>query len=242
MRKGGATLFLTAEHDAHLLPQLVDEDDHAVGLVDGAGELAEGLAHEPRLQAHVGVAHVALDLRLGHQGRHGVHHHHVDGAGADQGFGDLQGLLAGVRLGHVEIVHVDAQALGINRIESVLRVDEGRRAAHLLSLSHHMEGDGGLAGGLGSEDLDDPSPGDASHAQGDVEVDAARGDGGDVQIGGVVPQLHDGPLAELLFDLRKGYFKGFFLIQHSDTVLLVSFFYSTINRSVRTVFSSQKVL
>ena len=38
-------------------------------LVGDAGELAQRLAHEPRLQAHVRVAHVALDLGLGRERR-----------------------------------------------------------------------------------------------------------------------------------------------------------------------------
>ena len=42
-----------AEHDADLLTQLVDEDDDGVGLVDCARELAQRLAHKPRLQADV---------------------------------------------------------------------------------------------------------------------------------------------------------------------------------------------
>ncbi len=181
----------------------------------------------------MGVAHVALDLRLGHQGRHGVHHHHVHGAGADQGLGDLQRLLAGVGLGHIQIVHHHAQTLGIDRVQGVLGVDKGRRAAQLLGLGHHVQSDGGFTGGLRAENLDDPAPGHAAHAQGDVQIDASRGDGGDVQ-------LHDGSLAELLFDLRKGYFKGFFLIQHSDTVLLDSCIQYTICPSFRTEFSLGK--
>ena len=67
-----------------LFPQLVDEDHDGVGLADGAGELAQGLAHEPGVETHEAVAHLALDLRPGHESRHAVHHHHVNGAGADQ--------------------------------------------------------------------------------------------------------------------------------------------------------------
>ncbi len=88
-----------AEHHADLHADLVDEDDAGLALGDGAGELAQRLAHQAGLHAHVGVAHLALELGLGHQRGHRVDHQHVDGAGAHQHLGDLQALLAGVRLG-----------------------------------------------------------------------------------------------------------------------------------------------
>ena len=56
-----------AEHDADLLAQLVREDADRVGAVERAGELAQRLAHQPRLEADVAVAHLALDLRLRHE-------------------------------------------------------------------------------------------------------------------------------------------------------------------------------
>src|SRR5690606_24694940 len=62
----------TAEEDTHLLPELVDEDRRRVRVVEGTGDLAEGLAHQASLQTDVAVAHLALDLGPGHQGRHRV--------------------------------------------------------------------------------------------------------------------------------------------------------------------------
>ena len=87
-----------AVHDADLFTQLVDKDRDAARLVDRAGQLPQGLAHQPGLQAHEGIAHFAVDFRLRHQGRHRVDDHHVQRAAAHQGFGDFQRLLAGVRL------------------------------------------------------------------------------------------------------------------------------------------------
>ena len=49
-------------HDADLHPDLVDEDDHGVGARDRCGELAQRLAHQPRLQPRLGFAHLALDF------------------------------------------------------------------------------------------------------------------------------------------------------------------------------------
>jgi hypothetical protein len=67
-------------------------------LLEVAGELAQGLAHQPGLEADMGVAHLALDLGAGHQGSHRVDDQDVEGAGADQHVGDLEGLLPRVGL------------------------------------------------------------------------------------------------------------------------------------------------
>src|SRR6185295_11454250 len=61
--------FRVSEHHADLLAQLVDEDQAALRSRDGAGELAERLRHEARLQAHLRLAHLAFDFRLRHQRR-----------------------------------------------------------------------------------------------------------------------------------------------------------------------------
>src|SRR5512138_296996 len=49
-----------AEHDADLHAQLVDEDDERLALRARARELAQGLAHQPRLEPHVRVTHLAF--------------------------------------------------------------------------------------------------------------------------------------------------------------------------------------
>jgi high-affinity nickel permease len=54
-------------------------------LRDDAGQLPQGLAHKPCLQAHMLESPiVAFDLGAGHQGRHGVDDDHIDAAAADQ--------------------------------------------------------------------------------------------------------------------------------------------------------------
>ena len=63
-----------------------------------AVSLRSAWRHEAGLQAHVAVAHVALDLGAGREGGDGVDHHDVDGAGADEHVGDLERLLTGVGL------------------------------------------------------------------------------------------------------------------------------------------------
>ena len=99
-----------------------------------AGQLAQRLRHEARLQSHVGVAHLAIEFGLGNQRRDRVDDQHIDGAGAHQRFGDLQRLLAVVGLRDQEIVDIDAQLLGVLRIERVLGIDEGRHAAQSSAL------------------------------------------------------------------------------------------------------------
>src|SRR5882762_4817176 len=57
--------FRVAEHDANFLADLVDENQAGAGFRNDAGELAQRLRHQPRLQTHLRVAHVALKFGLG---------------------------------------------------------------------------------------------------------------------------------------------------------------------------------
>ena len=174
-----------------------------------AGELAQGLGHEAGLQAHVGVAHFAVELGLGDQGGDGIDDQHVDGAGPDQGLGDLEGLLAGVGLGDEEVVDIDAELLGVAGVEGVLGVDKGGQAAGALGFGDDLQGDGGLAGGLGAEDLGNAAAGNAADAEGGVEADGASGDNGDGQQRFARAEPDDRPFSKLFFDLCKGKFYGF---------------------------------
>ena len=134
-----------AEHDADLLAQLVDEDRGGAGGVERTGDLAQRLGHQAGLEADVAVAHLALDLGPGHQGRDRVDDDDVEGAGADQHVGDLERLLAGVGLGDEQRVGVDAELLGVLGVERVLGVDERGDAAGLLRVGDRVQGDGRLA-------------------------------------------------------------------------------------------------
>ena len=134
-----------AEHHADLLANLVDEDQRGARLGDDAGELAQGLRHQPGLQSDVAVAHFAVELGLGHQGRDGVHNEHVDGAGAHQGLGDFQCLLAVVGLRDQQVVHVHAELAGVDGIERVLGIHERGHATLLLRFGDHLQRDGCLA-------------------------------------------------------------------------------------------------
>ena len=151
--------------------------------VDGAGELAERLAHESGLQADVTIAHFALDFGLGHERRNRVDDDEVDRAGAHEDLHDLERLLAGIGLGDEQILDVDAELLGVLDVERMLGVDVCRHTAGPLHVGGEMEREGGLAGGLRAVDLGDASARNAADADGGIEVDGAGGNGGHLDAG-----------------------------------------------------------
>ena len=83
---------------------MVGEDHHAVGAADSSGEATHGLAHHTGLDAHGGVAHLTFELLLGDEGGDGVDDDDIDGTGADEGFGDIEGVFARFGLGDQEVV------------------------------------------------------------------------------------------------------------------------------------------
>ena len=192
----------TAKHHPDLFPELVDEDDRRAGVAQGAGDLAQRLRHQPGLETDVAVAHLALDLGPGHQRRHRVDDDEVDRAGADEHVGDLERLLTRVGLGDEERIGVDAELLGVVRVERVLGVDEGRDAAGLLGAGHRVQRHGCFSTRFRSVYLDDPTAGEATDAEGDVEGDRPRRDHLDRRAD-VVAKAHDGALAVLLLDLAE---------------------------------------
>ena len=92
------------------------------------------------------VAHLAFDLRTWHQGGDGVDHDDVERTGAHQHVSDLERLLAGVGLGDQQLVDIDSECLGVDRIEGVLRVDERRDPAVALRLCDDGQRECGLSG------------------------------------------------------------------------------------------------
>ena len=197
----GGDLWVAVDH-ADLFTQLVDEDADGVGLADDAGQLAHGLAHQAGLQAHMAVAHLALDLSAGHHGGNRVHNDGINGTGAHQRLADLHGLLTGIGLADQQVVDVHAQRLGIHRVQRVLHVDEGNIAALLLGFGQNMQGQCGLTTGFRAVHLNDAAPGHAAHAQCQIQADASGRDGIHLH-GGVIAQLHHSALAKLLFDLGQ---------------------------------------
>ena len=113
----------------------------------------------------------------------------------------------------------------------MLHIDEHRRAAALLRLGDHVQGDGGLTAALRPEDLDDAPLGHAADAQRDVQRKAPGGDGLHIE-GGVLPQPHDSALAKLLFDLGEGGVQRLLLLRSHRGVLLLSLLHCHIKTSI----------
>ena len=119
---------------------------------------------------------------------------------------DFQGHLAGVRLGDQQVFDVDPKGRGIDRVQGVLSVDEGRHAAAALHFGNGVQGEGGFTRALRAVDLNDPSFGIAA-AEGEVEGEGAGGGGLDPHARGI-PQAHDRALAKVALDLVQHQAKG----------------------------------
>ncbi len=158
------------------------------------------------MQTHMAVAHFAFQFGTRHQGGHRIDHQHVDGAGAHQSVGDFQGLLAGIGLADQQFVQIDAQLLGVDRVQRVFGVDEGAGAALLLGLGQDVERQGGLTRAFRSINFDDAAARQAADAKGDVQAQRAGGDHLGLD-GFLLPHLHDGALAERPLDLADGGFQ-----------------------------------
>ena len=200
-----------AEHHADLLAQLVDEDRGGMGLIQSAGHLAQRLTHQACLQTHMAIAHLPFDLGPRHECGDGVHDDQVEGPRAHQGVHDLQGLLTGIGLGHVQVVEVDTEIAGVHRIECVLGVDECAQPACGLSIRDRVQRDGGLARRLRTVDLHNAPPRQAADSQCGVQGDRSGRD--DLDRGAIfLTQSHDGAFAELALDLRQGGLQSLFAV------------------------------
>ncbi|MCY1215324.1 hypothetical protein D9M72_271670 [compost metagenome] len=90
-------------------------------------------------------------------------------------------------------------------------VDEGTGGTLLLGFCNDGEGQGGLAGGFGTVDLDDTAFRQTTDAKRDVQAQGTGGNGRD-GLAVVVAHAHDRPLAELLLDLAQGSSQGALLV------------------------------
>ena len=193
--------------------------------MDGGGQLAQRLRHQTGLGAHVGISHVALDLRLGDQGGNAVDDDSIYSSAAYQLFGNIQGLFSAVGLGYEQGVQVQPAVSGVCRVHGVLHIDVGSDTPGLLRLGHDVDGQGGLTRRLGPEDLGYSPLGDAPGTQGHVQGQGARGDDFGHQKLGDLAQAHDRTLAVVLFDVGQGDFQCRLLvfvrtICHRSSVLM----------------------
>ncbi len=203
--------FWAAEHHADFHADLVDEDHQAVGVLDVAGDLAQRLTHQTRLQTNVHITHFAFNFRLRHQRRHGVDDDYVNRVGAHQHVGDFQRLLAGIRLRHQQVVDIHAQLAGVFRIKGVLGIDESTGGAELLRFGNDRQGQSGFTRGFRTVNLDDPASRQTANAQSNVQAQGAGGNGRN-RLAILIAHTHYGTLAELTFDLTQGRSQGFLLV------------------------------
>ena len=167
-----------------------------------AGQLPQRLRHEPRLKTHVRIAHLPLDLRLRHQRRDRVDHENVDRLAAHEHIGDIQRILAAVRLGNQQIFNVDADLLRVTGVDRMLGVDDRAPAALRLRIGDDMQTERGFSARFGSENLDDAAGRNTSDAERKVERERTRADDRNILLGRArIAEAHDRPFAETLLDL-----------------------------------------
>ena len=120
--------FRAAEHHANFLTNLVDEDDAGFRAGDCTGQFSHGLTHHACLKSHVSVANFSIEFCFGNEGGDGIDHDDIDGVGANEHLGDLQGLFAVRWLADEQFFQIDAEPLGPGGIERMFGIDEGADA------------------------------------------------------------------------------------------------------------------
>ena len=145
-----------AEEDADLLAQLVDEDHRGVGLVETTGELAQRLRHESSLQTHVRVAHLALDLGLGHERGDGVDDDRGRSHRSARACRRSRAPAHPCRAARRGAASMSTPSFcGVVGVERVLGIDERGDAARALRVGDRVQRERRLTRGLRAVDLDD---------------------------------------------------------------------------------------
>ena len=178
-------------------------------------QLAQRLAHQPRLQTGQRIAHFAFQFSLGRQCRNRINNDQINGPGAGQRINDFKRLLAGVGLRNQQLLQVDAEFLCVLNVQRMFGIDEGAGAADFLHLGNHLQRQRGLARRLGAVDFNHPAARQAADAECNIETQRAGGNHLNVFNDFAGTQLHDGAFAKLLFNLgqRGGQRLGFFGVQ-----------------------------
>src|SRR6516164_4411510 len=149
------------------------------------------------------VAHLALELGAGNEGRHRIDDQDIYRAGADESVGDLKGLLAGVGLRNQQFVDIDPELASVARVEGMLRIDEGAGPTAALTLGNHVQREGGLPGALRSVDLNDAAAWQSADTERDIEAERAGRNNLGLRRGLVRPEFHNRTLAKGAFDLAE---------------------------------------
>ena len=178
-----------------------------------AGELAQRLTHEPRLQADVRIAHLALDLGLRHQRRHRVDHDDVHRTRAHQDLADLERLLAGVGLRDEQSSRRRRRACCAYSMSSACSASmKAATPPGALRIGDDVQAERRLAARFRSVDLGDAAARNAADADGRVEVDARRSESTRRVPSLIGAHPHDRALAAALLDLRDGQIQRLLLV------------------------------
>ena len=127
--------------------------------------------------------------------------------------GDLQRLLARVRLGDQQLLQIDAELARIGRVERMLGIDEGAGAAGLLRFSDGVQRQRRLARTLRPVDLDHPPARQAADPEPDVEPERASRNRLGLHRRLALAELHDRALAERALDLPERRFQRALLLR-----------------------------
>src|SRR5581483_6556369 len=125
------------------------------------------------------VPHFTIQFGLGDKGGNRIDYQDVDGAGADEGFGDFEGLLTVIGLRNQQVVDVDPQFFGVAGIQCMFGIDKGSHPTAFLSFGNDLEGDRGLAGRFGTKNLDYPPSWKPAYTQRCVARNRSGGNDGD---------------------------------------------------------------
>ena len=194
--------FRIAEHHADFHTDLVNKDNQRIGAGNRRRQLAQRLAHQPRLQPHMRVAHFAFQFRLRHQRRHRVDHHHVNRSGAHQRIGDFQRLFARIRLRNQEVVNIHADFLGIRRVKRVFGINKRTRPALFLRLRDNAQRQRRLARAFRPVYFHNSAFRQTADSERNVQPDGAGGNRLNINLG-ILPQPHNGAFAERSFNLAQ---------------------------------------
>ena len=179
------------EHNAQFFSELIDKNYNTIRFADYTCELTQRLRHQAGMKPHMGLSHLPVDLRLGHQRRHRVHDDDIHRAGTDHRFRNLQSLFAVIRLGYVQIIDIYAYIFRVSRIKGMLGVNKAGNPSPLLYLRHHMKGHRRLTAGLRSINLHDTSPGNPPQTQSNIKTQRAGRYRLHIHIGHGISQLHN---------------------------------------------------
>jgi hypothetical protein len=192
-----------AVHHADLFADLVGEEAQRLRAVQVTRELAHRQRHHPCLRAHRLIAHLPLELLARRQRRDRIDRDHIDGAGAHEHVGDLQRLLAVVGLGDEQLIDIDPDLAGIQRVHRVLGVDERAHATQRLSLCQHVIDERRLTRGLRTVDLHDPPPRHPADPERQIQRQRTRGDRFTLHLRAGFAHAHQRALAELPLDVLE---------------------------------------